>query len=62
MIISYNITPYRDSDANNLQQFESLMSLTNLLSCGETEHNKFVHDKYVAYFLIVVVHLTVDYC
>ena len=35
----------RDGDASNLQQFECLLALTNILSCGEAEHGKFVAEK-----------------
>ena len=38
----------RDVDATNLQQFEALLALTNLVSCGEVEQNKLSHDKGVA--------------
>lgn len=35
----------RETDAGNLQQFEALLALTNLLSCGEGEQNKFDAEK-----------------
>ena len=35
----------RDVDADNLKQFESLLAITNLTSCGEIEQNKLVQDK-----------------
>jgi len=38
----------KDNDANNLQQFEALLALTNLLSTGEAERNFFVKDQGVS--------------
>jgi hypothetical protein len=35
----------RDSTSTELQQFESLLALTNILSCGTAEHDKFVAEK-----------------
>lgn len=35
----------RESDATNLQQFEGLLALTNVLSCGEREQDKLVAEK-----------------
>jgi hypothetical protein len=35
----------KDVDATNLQQFEALMSLTNICSCGLTEQDKFCSEK-----------------
>lgn len=36
----------RDADANALQQFEALLSITNILSCGKEEQEKFDAEKY----------------
>jgi hypothetical protein len=35
----------RESASTELQQFEALLALTNILSCGSTEHDKFVAEK-----------------
>ena len=35
----------KDVDASNLQQFESLMALTNLTSCGPVEQDRFASEK-----------------
>ena len=35
----------RDVDSDNLKQFEALLAITNLTSCGEIEQNKLAHDK-----------------
>ena len=35
----------RENDASNLQQFEALLSLTNIVSCGEVETEKLVTEK-----------------
>lgn len=35
----------RDVDSSNLQQFEALMALTNLSSCGPVEQERFVAEK-----------------
>ena len=51
----------RDGDATNLQQFECLLSLTNVLSCGEPEHNKFIAEKGIStvHYLVFSEHLMV---
>lgn len=51
----------KDGDATNLQQFESLLALTNILSCGEAEHNKFVAEKgiQIVHYLVFSEHLMV---
>ena len=36
---------FRDVDASNLQQFESCLALTNLMSCGPAEQEKLASDK-----------------
>jgi hypothetical protein len=38
----------RDVDSGNLQQFEALLALTNILSLGESEIRKFVKEKGVS--------------
>lgn len=35
----------KESSTSNLQQFEALLALTNVLSCGPTEHEKFAAEK-----------------
>ncbi len=35
----------RENDSNDLQRFEALLALTNILSCGSHEQDKFVHEK-----------------
>ena len=35
----------KDATASNLQQFEALLALTNVLSCGPSEHEKFAAEK-----------------
>lgn len=35
----------RESDASYLQQFEALLALTNLLSCGSDEHDRFTSER-----------------
>ena len=51
----------RDVDATNLQQFESLLALTNLISLGQAEQTKFVKEKGVpcAHYLMFSDHLMV---
>ena len=51
----------RDVDASNLQQFECLLSMTNLLSCGEYEQTCFLQDKGIqtVYYLILSEHSAV---
>jgi hypothetical protein len=51
----------RDVDATNLQQFEALLALTNLVSLGEAEQSKFVQEKGVAcaHYLMFSDHLMV---
>lgn len=39
----------KDIDASNLMQFESLLAITNLLSCGLSEQDKFVNEKGIAH-------------
>lgn len=46
----------KESGTTQLQQFEALLSLTNLLSCGMAEQNRFASEKCVTwldYFLII---------
>ena len=47
--------------ATNLQQFETLLALTNILSCGEAEHEKFAAEKgvHAVHYLIFSEHLMV---
>lgn len=51
----------KDVDSTNLQQFEALMSLTNLTSCGQPEHDKFVAEKGISavHYLMFSDHLMV---
>ncbi len=35
----------KDVDSTNLQQFEALLALTNLTSCGQVEHDRFTAEK-----------------
>eukprot|EP01034_Spumella_vulgaris_P029108 gene29108-36099_t len=35
----------RESESSNLQQFEALLALTNILSCGANEHDRFAAEK-----------------
>ncbi len=35
----------RESESSNLQQFEALLALTNILSCGSNEHDRFAAEK-----------------
>lgn len=35
----------RDVDSKNLQQFEALLALTNILSCGQVEQNRVSKEK-----------------
>ncbi len=51
----------QDVDANNLQQFEALLALTNLVSLGEAEQEKFVREKGVhcVHYLMFSDHLMV---
>ena len=50
-----------ESDANNLMQFEALLSLTNILSCGVAEQEKFVSEKGISivHYLMFSDHLMV---
>jgi len=45
---------YRENDASSLQQFEALLSLTNILSCGRIEQDKFEAERFVSFFPIEV--------
>jgi len=51
----------RDVDSSNLQQFEALLALTNLVSLGESEQAKFVREKGVScvHYLMFSDHLMV---
>eukprot|EP01039_Chlorochromonas_danica_P003633 gene3633-3978_t len=51
----------REVDASLLQQFEALLALTNLLSCGPTEQDRFVADKGVGvvHYLMFSNHLMI---
>lgn len=51
----------KDSACSNLQQFETLLALTNVLSCGTAEHEKFAAEKGVAavHYLIFSEHMMV---
>lgn len=51
----------KDVDASNLQQFEALLALTNLTSCGSVEHEKFVAEKGIssAHYLMFSDHMMV---
>ncbi len=51
----------KDVDSTNLQQFEALLSLTNIVSLGEAEQNKFIKEKGVshAHYLMFSDHLMV---
>eukprot|EP01035_Chromulina_nebulosa_P018083 gene18083-23731_t len=51
----------QDVDSTNLQQFESLLSLTNILSCGDPEIQKFISLKGVSivHYLVFSEHLMV---
>lgn len=51
----------RDVDSTNLQQFEALMALTNLTSCGPVEQEKFVAEKGIisSHYLMFSDHLMV---
>ncbi len=55
------VTLCRESGATNLQQFEALLALTNILSCGPTEHEKFAAEKgvHAVHYLIFSEHLMV---
>ena len=48
----------RESQASNLQQFEALLALTNILSCGQPEQDKLAAEKYVT---IVITSSELDY-
>lgn len=37
---------FRDVDSTNLMQFEALLALTNLTSCGDPEQDRFIAEKY----------------
>ena len=39
----------KDVDSSNLMQFESLLALTNILSCGLSEQEKFVNEKGISH-------------
>jgi hypothetical protein len=51
----------RDVDSGNLQQFEALLSLTNILTAGEAEVNRFLKEKghHAVHYLIFSDHLMV---
>jgi hypothetical protein len=51
----------KDVDSTNLQQFEALLALTNLTSCGLVEQEKFVAEKGItaAHYLMFSDHLMV---
>jgi len=51
----------KDVDSSNLQQFEALLALTNLVSLGEAEQTKFVREKGVScvHYLMFSDHLMV---
>ena len=51
----------KDVDSTNLQQFEALMALTNLSSCGHVEQERFVAEKGInaAHYLMFSDHLMV---
>lgn len=51
----------KDIDSSNLIQFESLLALTNVLSCGLSEQLKFVNEKGIAHvhYLMFSDHLMV---
>jgi protein unc-45 len=51
----------RESAATNLQQFEALLALTNVLSCGSAEHDKLAAEKgvHAVHYLIFSEHLMV---
>lgn len=51
----------KDVDSSNLQQFEALMALTNLSSCGPVDQEKFVAEKGVntAHYLMFSDHMMV---
>jgi len=51
----------RESDASNLQQFEALLALTNIVSCGEPEQDCFCADKGVqaTHYLMFSTHIMV---
>jgi hypothetical protein len=51
----------KDVDATNLQQFESLLALTNLSSCGLVEQERFAAEKGIsaAHYLMFSDHLMV---
>ena len=51
----------KESATSNLQQFEALLALTNILSCGTPEHDKFAAEKGVSvvHYLVFSEHLMV---
>ena len=49
----------RESDSSYLQQFEALLALTNILSCGSDEHDRFTSEKYVDWTICLLILLIV---